>query len=85
MLNFNLDKIMARKVIKVRVSAGAKTEKIEEMADGVLKVRVQEPPERGKANARVLELIAKHFGVPRLNVTLQSGATYREKIISVDL
>lgn len=75
---------MSQKIIKVKVSAGAKTEKVEEMGEGILKVRVQEPAEKGKANARVLELVAKHFGVPRLKVTLLSGATYREKIISVD-
>ena len=73
------------KTIKVRVSAGAKTEKIEEVEPGVFKIRVSEPPEKGKANVRVLELVARYFKVPKSRVFLVSGNTYREKIIMIDL
>ena len=73
------------KTIKVRVSAGAKTEKIEEVEPGVFKIRVSEPPEKGKANARVLELVAEYFKVPKSRVFLASGNVYREKIIMIDL
>lgn len=76
---------MAEKIIKVKVSAGAKTEKIEELEPGVFKIRVQEPPEKGKANARVASLLAEHFKIPRSKVFLMSGASYREKIFSIDL
>lgn len=76
---------MTGKTIKVKVSAGAKTEKIEEVESGVFKVRVTQPPEKGKANQRVLELVAEYFKIPRLKVTLLSGHTFREKIIAVDL
>ena len=76
---------MAEKIIKVRVSAGAKTEKIEEISEGVFKIRVGEPPEKGKANVRVLELVALHFNVPISRVCLVSGNTFREKIISVTI
>ena len=73
-----------QKTIKVKVSAGAKTEKIEEVEYGVFKVRVSEPPEKGKANARVLELVSKYFRVSKTKVFLVSGNTYREKIIKID-
>lgn len=73
------------KVIKLKVSAGAKTEKVEEMEDGSLKVRVTEAPEKGKANKRVLELVAKHFGAPISKVFLVSGQTYREKVVEIDI
>ena len=74
---------MKEKVIKVKVSAGAKTEKIDEIEPGVFKIRVSEPPEKGKANARVLELIAEYFNVSKSKVFLVSGNTYREKIIEI--
>lgn len=73
------------KVVKIKVSAGAKTEKVEEMEDGSLKVRVMEAPEKGKANKRVLELVAKYFGAPISKVFLVSGQTYREKVVEVDI
>ncbi|MEI8328133.1 MAG: DUF167 domain-containing protein [Candidatus Taylorbacteria bacterium] len=73
------------KIIKIRVSAGAKTEKVEEMADGSFKVRVNAPPENGKANQRVVELLAEHFHTSKARVAIISGATYREKTVLLDL
>lgn len=70
--------------ILVKVSAGAKTENIVEVAPGVYKVRVIEPPEKGKANERVIELVAEYFKVPRYKVVILSGAGYKEKRIQVE-
>lgn len=68
----------------MKVSAGAKTEHIEEIAPGSFKVRVRIPPEKGKANARVAELLAQHFGVPITSVILMRGNTSREKIFFIE-
>jgi hypothetical protein len=76
---------MAEKIIKAKVSAGAKTEKIEEVEPDFFKIRVSEPPEKGRANERVLEIVAEYFGVPKFRVFLKSGHSYREKVILVDL
>lgn len=76
---------MKERIIKVKVSAGAKTEKLEEIAPDVFKVRVSAPPEKGKANSRVAELLAKHFEVPMSRVLLVSGETYREKIFCIQM
>lgn len=73
------------KTIKVRVSAGAKTEKVEEVESGVFKIRVQTAPEKGKANERVAELIAEYYKIPKSKVFLASGATYREKVFLIDV
>jgi hypothetical protein len=72
-------------IIKIRVSTGAKTEKVEQMSDGSFKVRVNAPPEKGKANERVIELLAEHFQVSKSKVAILSGQTYREKTVLVDL
>ncbi len=71
--------------IKIRVSAGAKTEKIEMMPDGVLKVRVNATPEKGKANERVIELLAGHFKLSKSRIAIISGHSYREKVVLIDL
>lgn len=76
---------MAEKIIKVKISAGAKTEKVEEVEPDVFKIRVSAPPEKGKANNRVAELLAEYFKIPRSKVCLISGATYREKVFSVEM
>lgn len=74
---------MSEKVIQVKVSAGVKTEKMEEVSPDHFKIRVQEPPEKGRANERVLELVAEYFNVPISNVTLKHGVSSRMKTILV--
>jgi uncharacterized protein len=48
-----------------------------------LKIAVTEPPDRGKANAAVIELIAELLNVPRSSVTLRRGDTSRAKDVVV--
>jgi len=54
---------------------------VETLADGrsVLKARVRAAPEDGRANAALVELIAKALAVPRKAVTIRSGETSRVK------
>ncbi len=48
-----------------------------------LKVSVTVPPDKGKANAAVVALLAKAFGVAKSNVTLKQGDTDRRKVFHV--
>jgi uncharacterized protein (TIGR00251 family) len=66
-------------VIAVNVRPKAKREGISGIHDGALKVGVNAPPEKGKANASVAALLAETFGVAKENIVLQSGATSRKK------
>ena len=59
--------------IKVRVSAGAKEERIERAEPDLFYIAVREPAERNLANRRVQELLGAHFGVPAGAVRLVSG------------
>jgi uncharacterized protein len=72
-------------VVRVRVSAGASKDVVEgEMTDAQgmtwLKIRVVTPPEKGKANAHVRKLLAKHLRVAESALMLVSGETHRHKI-----
>ena len=49
----------------------------------VLKVAVTAPPERGKANAAVEDLLARVLGIDRRRVTVVSGHTAARKIVEV--
>ncbi|MDP7413356.1 MAG: DUF167 domain-containing protein [SAR202 cluster bacterium] len=70
--------------LQVRVVPRAKRNAIELDEDGGIKVRVTVVPERGKANAAVIALIAKALGVPKRNVEVVRGHTSRDKTISID-
>lgn len=52
-------------------------------ADGkpYLKVRVSAPPEDGKANAALIQLLAKTLGVSKSSLVITSGETARLKIV----
>ncbi|MEI9885508.1 MAG: DUF167 family protein [Rhizomicrobium sp.] len=54
-------------------------------ADGKehLKARVGAPPEDGKANAALIALLAKTFGVPRSTIRIAAGAAARLKTIAI--
>ena len=60
-------------------------EGIEVRDDGsaVLRVRVKAVPDKGKANAAVIALLAKALGVPRSAITISSGDTARLKTLAV--
>ena len=67
----------------VRVTPRAKQNKVQPQADGSLKVYVTAPPEDGRANEAVVEVIAQWLGVKRREVEIVRGATSRNKVVCV--
>ncbi len=75
--------------ISIKVITNAKqNEVVQDFVDlaGVrmLKVRVNQPPEEGRANKAVIELLAKHFKVKKNAVDIISGETSRNKIVEIN-
>mgnify|MGYP001615050948 CR=1 FL=1 len=48
-------------------------------------VSVQEHPVEGRANEAIINLLAKHFKVPRIQVRLISGANSKKKVFEVGI
>lgn len=69
--------------IKVKVTAGAKKELITQERDTVLSITVQEEAKGNRANARVLELVAKWYEVPVGRVRIINGHHHPHKLISI--
>lgn len=69
--------------IPVRVTPHAKQNKVQPQADGSLKVYVTAPPEDGRANEAVVEILAEWLGVKRRDVEIVRGATSRNKVVRV--
>lgn len=77
---------MAR--ITVKLTPGARKNEVagwETDAAGArfLRVSVTAAPEKGKANAALVKLLAKHWGIPKSAITLVRGETSRVKVIEV--
>jgi uncharacterized protein (TIGR00251 family) len=73
------------RTLRVKVIArSAKSEVSGELADGVLKVKIAAPPERGKANEELCRVLAEHYGVPKSAVSILSGQTASLKLIKIE-
>jgi hypothetical protein len=73
-----------RKTINIKVVTRAKHEKIINFHGG-LKVYLNKPPVDGKANKRLIELLAEHFDVSKSQITIARGASSRNKIVMLDV
>jgi uncharacterized protein (TIGR00251 family) len=72
--------------LRVTPNAGVdRIEGVETRDDGaaVLRVRVRAIPDKGKANAAVIALIAGALGVPRSAIALTAGETSRQKTLRI--
>jgi uncharacterized protein (TIGR00251 family) len=69
--------------VRLRVSAGSrKTELAGRHGDG-WKIRVSAPPEDGRANEAVLDVLAERVGLPRRALTIVSGQKSRDKVVEM--
>jgi uncharacterized protein len=69
--------------ISLVVSPGARSTELVGRHGDAWKVRVAAPPERGRANAAVEELLAELLGVPRADVRVAGGASSKRKEVDV--
>ena len=70
--------------LSVRVVPGARQSSFVGRHGDGWRVRVAAPPEDGRANAAVIDLIASALGVEPRRVTIVRGHTARDKVIEVD-
>jgi uncharacterized protein YggU (UPF0235/DUF167 family) len=68
----------------VRITPRSAIERVEEVVDGVLKVRVMAPAVEGAANAALIRLLADELGVARRDQRLVAGASSRQKLVVID-
>jgi hypothetical protein len=72
---------MAGRIVTIKVITNSRRPGVEIDDSGKLKVRVSQPPQDGRANAAVLELLARHFNVRRSSLEIIKGAASRHKDI----
>lgn len=75
--------------ISIKVIPNAKQNEIaeggfDESGARILKVRVNQAPEDGKANKAAVELLAKYFKVKKSAVSIIFGETSRNKIVEIN-
>lgn len=68
---------------RVKVKPNAKQDAVVEGTDGTLIVSLTAPAVDGKANAALIKLLAKTYGVRQQDVVIRSGVTGRHKIVAI--
>ncbi len=66
-------------LLSVRAQPGARRNGIVREQAGMLKVAVTAPPDKGRANEALVEVLAEAIGVKRSQIALASGAASRQK------
>lgn len=66
-------------LLPVRAQPGARREGVLGERNGALKVAVRAPPEDGRANLALVELLREILGLKRAQLELLSGAASRDK------
>jgi uncharacterized protein (TIGR00251 family) len=70
-------------VLAVRAQPGARKNAVLGEQAGSLKVAVTAPPEDGRANAALVEVLREWLGVKRSQVELAGGQTNRNKLFLI--
>jgi uncharacterized protein (TIGR00251 family) len=69
--------------IFVTVVPLARSTRVERVGGDRFRVSIAAPPREGRANAAVVEVLARYFGVPRARVRIVQGHSARRKIVEV--
>jgi uncharacterized protein (TIGR00251 family) len=69
--------------LRLRVSPGSRRTELVGRYGDRWKVRVAVPPEGGRANDAVLDLLAKRLGLPRRALSIVSGRSAQDKVVEM--
>lgn len=74
---------MESKIFIIKVIPNASKNSIEGFQGDVLKVRIQAPPDKGKANDALIAFLAKSWKLSKSQIRIISGHTSRLKKIEI--
>lgn len=69
--------------ITVKVKTNSKRNAVEEGPGGEFRVLVKAPPQEGRANEAVIEVLAEHFRVPKSHIAIVGGFKSKNKTIKI--
>ncbi|MBY0368274.1 MAG: DUF167 domain-containing protein [Roseateles sp.] len=75
---------MTTTTLQLKAKPGSSRSELVQEADGSWTAWLKAPPVDGKANAELIALVAKHFGVAKSAVDIDSGGGSRFKRVRIE-
>ena len=69
-------------LVNVRVVPRARKIRVDNFKDG-LKVYISEPALEGRANKKLIEILAEHFNTKKYKITIVRGEKQRDKVVEI--
>lgn len=69
--------------ITARVQPKAREQKIEKLGDFEYKVFFNVPPEHGRANEKLVEMLAEYFNVSKSKIFITFGSRSKNKLVEI--
>ncbi len=79
----NIEQCADHILFSVKIVPGSSKTAISGTLENMIKIKVAAPPEKGKANQSVIDLLAQELGIKKKAVTIVSGRTSPVKRIRV--
>jgi uncharacterized protein (TIGR00251 family) len=70
--------------IKIKVKPNSRENTVIEISKDYYEVRVTVPPEKGKANERLIKLLSDHLGIAKSRILIEKGQKSKEKIVEIN-
>jgi uncharacterized protein (TIGR00251 family) len=70
--------------IRVKVKPNSRIESIKQVEADYYEIKVTVPPEKGKANKKVIEILSKHLKIPKSRFNIIKGETNKEKLLEIN-
>ncbi len=70
--------------LEVKVQPGTRKNAVLDLWNEKLRVAVHVPPEGGRANRELVDLLAEFFGIRRNQISLLRGEKSREKVLLIE-
>ncbi len=70
--------------LAVRVIPNSSKSEVIGQLDGVVKIKIQEPADDSRANRALCAFLAKKLGISKKQISIVSGVTSRQKILSIE-
>jgi len=70
--------------LTVKVKPNARKNEVNRAEDGTLTIFVTDPPRDGRANKKIIELLAEYLEKPKRCISIMAGFKSKNKIVEIE-